>query len=344
MAALYDGLSAVRHEVAVRRDGDALTLAGAHGGTERVPLAELFVVERRAGALTLGRHGADGWRLRLPAPVDPELHSAFPPTPGYGRWIDRLGLWPALGTFTAVSAAVVALGWFAPALLAPLVPPAVEKAYGTALIGDFGGHYCSSAAGSAALGKLVAKLDADPSDLKVRVIDFDMVNAAALPANHIVLFDALLETVNGPDELAGVLAHEIAHVRERHVTAAMLRQFGVGIFAATLGGAVGSNVDGFVALSFTRGAEQEADDAAIARLNAARISPAPTARFFAALAEREGALAGIPAMAYLSSHPLSADRKRLFEQAADKRISYVPALTPAEWQALKTICAPPKRG
>lgn len=343
MAALYDGQSAIRHEVEVRREGDALALDGADGRAERVPLAELFLVERRGGELTLGRHGIDGWRLRVPPPVDPALDAAFPRTHGYGRWVDRLGLWPAMGAFTAVSAAVLALGWFAPGLLAPLVPVAVEEAYGSALVGDFGGKYCTNAAGQEALAKLVARLDPDPSDLKVRVVDFDMVNAAALPGGQIVLFDELIETVEGPDELAGVLAHEIAHVRERHVTAALLRQFGIGIFTATLGGNVGSNVDGFVALSFTRGAEREADAEAIARLNAARISPAPTADFFADLAAKEGGMGELPAMAYLSSHPLSAERKRLFEEAADKRIAYAPALSPAEWQALKAICAAPKR-
>lgn len=342
MAVLYDGQSGLRRDVVPAREADTLVLTQGDGTIERLPLAELFLVERRAGALTLGRTGLEGWRLRLPAPVDPAVDAAFPQTQGYGRWIDRLGLWAALAAFAAASAAVVAIGYLAPAVLAPLVPDAVEQAYGEALVGDFGGNYCLTPAGGRALDKLVAKLDGKPGELKVRVVDLDLVNAAALPGKHIVLFDALLEKVSGPDELAGILAHEIAHVRERHVTAALLRQFGVGIIAATLGGSVGGNVDSIAALRFTRGAEREADRGAIARLQAARINPAPTARFFEALARAEGAVR-VPGLAYLSTHPMSAERKALFDRAARADIRYQPALTPTEWAALKTMCGSRQR-
>jgi predicted Zn-dependent protease len=160
------------------------------------------------------------------------------------------------------------------------------------------------------------------------------------------LFDKLLKTVRTPDELAGVLAHEIAHVRKRHVTAAMIRQFGIGIVATALGGTTGGNVDGFVALDFSRRAEREADGEAIAGLQRAGISPAPTAAFFDRLGKTEKGLGRFePAFAYLSSHPLSGGRAKRFRTAKQGGVAYTPALTAREWAELRAICSarPPLR-
>jgi hypothetical protein len=344
MAALYDGHSGVRHDVRVLGQPGLLLVDYGEGAVERVPVGELSLLDRSAGGLTIGRPAIDGWRLRIPPPVDPEVDLLFPRRHGYGGWVDRVGLWPAVAAFAAISGAVVALGYFAPTLLAPLVPESVERAYGDALVGDFGGKYCAAPAGSAALARLVGALDPQPDTLRVRVVDVPIVNAAALPAGQIVIFRPLLTTVESSDELAGILAHEIAHVRKRHVTAALVRQFGFGLLSSMIGGNVGGQVDGFVALSFTRRAEGEADNVAIERLQAARISPAPTARFFARLGKDEGRGAFASTLGYLSTHPLSKDREALFRKAAAPGIAYRPALSPAEWNALKMICAKPKSG
>lgn len=335
---LYDGTNAVRHDVTVTPQGGALHLSIGDEWEETISLSRLTLGERSANGLTVTHATQQGWRLRIPAPVPQEIDSLFPRHTGYGRWIDRIGIGPAVAAFAALSIAVLAVGWFAPTWLAPLVPQSVERAYGQALVGDFGGKFCSTPAGDAALRALTAKLDPNASDLNVRVVNVPIVNAAALPAGNIMIFDKLLKEADGPDELAGVLAHEIAHVRRRHVTAALLREFGVSIFATTLGGTTAGHVDNFVGLSFTRRGEGEADSDAIAALKHAGISPAPTAAFFRKLKKMEfdaGRLT--PALAYLSSHPMSGDREKRF-QAAANAASYQPALTAQQWGALKTIC------
>lgn len=340
---LYDGHSGVRHEVSAAPELVGLRLCMGDEWQEVVPLSELVLVDRSASGLTLTRTDTPGWRLRLNSPVAPQLDALFPKRHGYGRWIDRVGIWPATAAFSTLAAAVVAFGYFAPTLLAPFVPASVERAYGTALVGDFGGKYCSSPAGDAALRTLTAKLEPQAEDMNIRVVAAPMVNAAALPAGNVMIFEGLLKEVSGPDELAGILAHEIAHVRRRHVTAAMIRQFGIGIFTSTLGGGTASNIDGFVSLSFTRRGEREADRDAIDRLQRANISPRATAAFFERLSKLEVKLGRFePAMAYMSSHPLSADREKLFAGAARKGARYAPALAPAEWRALRTICKPAK--
>lgn len=340
MAALYDGISGIRHDVAVAGEPGVLVIDYGDGAVERVPVGELALSDRSTGGLTIARPAIDGWRLRVPPPLDPQVDALFPKRHGYGRWIDRMGLWPAVGAFAVISAGIVTLGYFAPSLLAPLIPESVERAYGDALVGDFGGKYCRGPAGLAALDKLVAKLDDRPKTLRVRVVDLGIVNAAALPAGNIVIFRQLIQTSESPDELAGVLAHEIAHVRKRHVTAALIREFGVGILTSMVGGNVGSQVDGFASLTFTRRGEREADAVAIERLQAARISPAPTARFFGRLGKQEPDLGRLDlAMGYLSTHPLSKDREKLFRTAAKPGVPYRPALDATEWAALRNICA-----
>lgn len=337
---LYDGTNAVRHDVAVAALGDRLHLAIPGTWEETIPLSEVALGERSSSGLTIAHKTRQGWRLRIPAPVPAEIDRLFPRRHGYGRWIDRIGVGPAVALFATLSIGVLAIGWFAPVWLAPLVPASVERTYGDALVGDFGGKFCSSPAGDAALRRLTAELDPHAGDLNVRVVNVPVVNAAALPAGNIVIFDKLLNETGSPDELAGVLAHEIAHVRRRHVTAALLREFGVSVFATALGGPTASRVDGFVGLSFTRRGENEADGDAVAMLRRADISPAPTAGFFRRLKRMEvdaGRLT--PALAYLSTHPLSADRERLFQDAAVKGAAYRPALSPSEWAALRSICA-----
>lgn len=336
---LYDGTNAVRHDVLVEPRGEALHLVIPGTWEETIPLALLTLSERTPACLTVTHVKQQGWRLRIPAPVPNSIVSLFPRHRGYGRWIDRIGIGPALIACVAVSASVIAVGWFAPVWLAPLVPQSVERAYGQALVGDFGGKFCSTPAGDAALRALTARLDPHPDELNVRVVNVPIVNAAALPAGNIMIFDKLLKETESPDELAGVLAHEIAHVRRRHVTAALLREFGVSIFTTALGGTTAGRVDNFVGLTFTRRGENEADSDAIATLRRANISPVPTADFFRKLKKMEldaGKLT--PALAYLSSHPLSGDREKLFRTAAAKGATYQPALTPAQWTALRSIC------
>ncbi len=335
---LYDGHSGLRHAVEARAENGGVALFHEGKPLEHVPADRLVLLDRSATGLTIGHRDVAGWRLKLPV-ADEDILALIPREGGYGGWIDRIGLWKATAVFASISALVIGAGYLAPTVLAPLVPASVEQAYGDALVGNFGGKYCGTPMGSAALARLATRLDPKAGELNIRVVDLPVVNAAALPAGNIVLFDKLFETVESPDELAGILAHEIAHVRRRHVTAAMIREFGVGIFAAALGGTTGGQVDGFVALSFTRRAEREADAEAIAMLKRAGVSPKPTAKFFARLGKAEKELDRFaPALAYMSSHPLSGERAKQFTDAAGTA-SYTPALSPREWTELRAICS-----
>jgi Zn-dependent protease with chaperone function len=339
IAWLYDGRSAARRPVAIAIDAGALELLPSEGAAERIDPGALFHAESRADAEVYGRSDVPGWRLGIPKPVEWELDRLLPPPQVYGRWVDRLGLRRALIAGAAVSAAVVLLVTQLPGLLAPMVPESWERRFGNALLGNSRLATCAGPGGREALAKIAAKLSPDAGELTIQVANSPMVNAAALPGGNIVIFRELLVEAESPDEVAGVLAHEIAHIENRDVTQAIIRHYGLGIIIASLGGNTGGNINLLLAADYSRTAESRADRDAIAALRRANISPVATARFFERLAKMEAKLGNVgDAFNYISTHPLSSERRRRFLASAQPGRRYRPALTAEEWDALQDIC------
>ncbi|HBR85348.1 MAG TPA: peptidase, partial [Erythrobacter sp.] len=77
-----------------------------------------------------------------------------------------------------------------------------------------------------------------------------------LPGGQVLLFDGLVQQAESPEELAGVLGHEVGHVRERHVMTALLRQFGMSILLAGADSGVTNGVFGLAAMGYSRDAER----------------------------------------------------------------------------------------
>jgi beta-barrel assembly-enhancing protease len=339
----YDGKSAVRRNVEIQSIANEFFLLETERRHGPFAFADLVYVGEKNGADVYGLDDIDGWRLGLTGSVPAELAARLPAKRRYGGWIDRFGIGPATIAFAGVSAAVVAVVLLSPQWLAPLIPASVEQSMGDALVGDFGGRFCHTEKGSAALDKLVRSLDANPENLQVEVAKIDMLNAVALPGGKVILFDGLVKQAKSADEVAGVLAHEIGHVRERHVMQSLLRQMGLAVVLGGLDGTGGSMLSGALSVSYTRGSEREADAYSMKALSGAAISPVATADFFDRLAKLSGEAEGnkrLTAMTgYISSHPLSAERKKAFEKSIVKGKGYKPALTPTEWTELKTMCA-----
>jgi Zn-dependent protease with chaperone function len=336
---LYDGSNAVRRQVEVRAAADGgLDICFPDGSADHAPSEALCHMERRREGDVYGRTDLPGWRLGLTGTAE-EIGGLLPRPQNYGRWIDRAGLVPSILIALAISAAVLFGADRFPALAAPYVPASWEKKFGDTLVGDFGGRFCTGAGGQAALRKLARQLSPDADKLNIRVVHVPMVNAAALPGGNIVIFDKLLDEAPGPDAVAGVLAHEMGHVQERHVTQAMIREFGVSALISVLGGTAGSGIDTLDSLHYSRGAEAQADGDAIVTLRRAGISPAPTADFFHHLADQEKIFGRADAaLGYVSTHPLTAGREARFRASAVKGAAYRPSLSPEEWAALAGIC------
>lgn len=334
----YDGASATRHHPRVDWTADGFTLRWETGASGPHGWGELVPVGGSGGRSVYGLRGRPGWRLGF-AGVPPEGFAVHLPLPArYGRLVDRLGLWRAIGLFSALAVGVVLVALRAPAWIAPLIPVSWEERLGDAMVGDFGGRLCETPASRAAIDKLRRALGKDVPVRRIGIANVKMVNAVALPGGHVLIFDGLLQEAASPDELAGVLAHEIGHVRHRHTMTALVRQLGLSVVLGGFNGQVGGAINGLLAMSYSREAEREADRYSIAALRAANVSPLPTAAFF----DRLGKLAGGERIerttSWMASHPVSAERRKAFTDSAVKGCRYAPSLTPVEWRAVVDAC------
>jgi Zn-dependent protease with chaperone function len=142
-------------------------------------------------------------------------------------------------------------------------------------------------------------------------------NALALPDGTIVLTDELVALAAGDDELLGVLAHEVGHVVHRHALRSVLQSAAVTLIVAFAMGDVVSLTSLAAALptmlveaKFSRDFEREADGYALDFLRSGKLSPRPVAAFLRRMAEHHGEPG--QAFSYLSSHPATEERIRMF--------------------------------
>lgn len=137
-------------------------------------------------------------------------------------------------------------------------------------------------------------------DYRVSVVDHEAVNAFALPGGRILLFHGLIAFAETPEEVAAVLAHELAHVNERHGLRQLIRTLGISFISATVIGAgfegaelaelIGEVATVGLVLKYSREFEEEADLVGADLLERAGISPVGFLTFFDRLAgaERQG--------------------------------------------------------
>ena len=266
----------------------------------------------------------------------------FAAAPGLRR--GRHGPLLYAGTAAAV-ALVVALSiwWFAPAIVGAailLVPPSAEAALGRDILAAVPGERCTDPPGQAALDSLTQRLTAGvpfPYPLDVSARNLDIVNAFALPGGHVVLLKGLIDAVQSPDEVAGVLAHELTHALKRHPTRALVIGEGLSVLASVLTGtgASSSLATTVLAMSYSREAETEADAGAVAMLERSGIDTGGFVRFFerTTAQEKSSPFAKLPS--FFASHPPTAARIAAIPRSQG---TTTPALSPEQWTALKAIC------
>ena len=163
------------------------------------------------------------------------------------------------------------------------------------------------------------------------------VNAFAMPAGYIVVNAGLIKQAKSAEELAGVLAHEIAHVEQRHAVRGIVQSLGFTAVWSSLAGNIGASLAGesaraLAGLRFSREQETAADDGGLARLRAAGISPAGMVSFFANLQQKDDAIP--ESMTVLSSHPSSTERSERLQ----KLLQGLPPVAPIEidWKAVQS--------
>lgn len=253
--------------------------------------------------------------------------------------------WLKAGAAVAATIIVAVALWLgipaASRQLVGLVPATWEQSWGDTLAQGLEQRWgtCRQPAGEAALhllaDRLVAGQDPQTRPRRLVVVKQADQNAIALPGGTVMVFSGLLAQAQGPDELAGVLAHEFTHLRLRHPTAALIRATGIGL-AVTLvtgdsSGLMASGAAMALAGAYSREDEAEADHGAVTLLSRAGLDAHGLAAFFRRLAAEPSKMP-----AWLSTHPDSLARAQAVEAAAPK--SGTPALDPGQWAAVKGIC------
>ena len=354
----FDGLTPESRPVRARVAPDGVWLED-EAGARRWELAELVLVrgEGRGEPVQLERRSDPVEVLIVP---DRAFLAALRAALPAGARLTKRGAWtpPArvvAGLVLAAVALILVIYRFAiPALAdfaADHVPPSWERSYGDAMIAALAPeedrvqdprvtapaqeiHIELLAAGGSATG-----------DARLIVLKSPIPNAFAAPGGYVVVTTGLLTALQGPDELAAVIAHEHGHIRRGHVMRAIMRRLSLGMLLGLVAGDHSALSGGLRAagelgeLSFSREHEREADDEAIVLLERCGASPLALANALDDIgrAAPSGVVPG-----FLSTHPAPAARRVHIRAAAASFAA--PAAAPAwrsnvGWQEMKAALA-----
>ncbi len=258
----------------------------------------------------------------------PELIPHLERTAGKVRQV-RLGRRTLLAIAIGAPLALVLTLWLGSDALVQMavsrIPIEWERAIGESASREFimGQTVVGEGAAVAAVQEITKRLTGqipdNPYQFQVTVVRSDTVNAFALPGGYVVVFTGLLKQAESPDEVAGVLGHELNHVLLRHGLERIVKTLGVvalvTIFTGNQEGLVGLaqrlGIE-LVTLKFGRDQETQADLGGLRLLHRAKISPEGMIRFFARLSESNQQQVEL-----LSTHPMSSARaERLKAEAA----------------------------
>jgi predicted Zn-dependent protease len=259
--------------------------------------------------------------------------------------------WTAFAAVAAAGLLVALFRWGVPlfaALVTEWVPVSWEVRLGEAVVDHLvpAENRCDDPILQQRLDELASVLTAEaPSPYEVRLIiaEDDELNAFAAPGGTIVILTGLLKRTTRPEELAGVMAHEVQHIVRRHSTRAILHHASAGVLAAALMGDV-SGVAAFgldVArnlglLRYSRENEHEADEAGMRTVMAAGIDPSGMLAFYELMAREAPTLPR--SLNYLSTHPATVDRVERLRAMARGGAPRLSLGSPDEWSAITARC------
>lgn len=346
-ASFSDGRTTERREVHARIEGDRLLITDGDGSKLAAwRIGDLELIDRvgrnNDARLTVRPSRLPRLILRNQAATDvllarrPELKRSV-------RIINLKGFMAATIAAAAIVAAIVGMPWLSSYAIV-LVPLQFEQRIGDELQREMAPFVsnakerCDAADGVAALSRLVHELKVAAGmaqSTEVLVLESDAENAFALPGGRIIVANTLIEQMQSPDELSGMLAHELGHVAKRHGIQTYFENAGLGaILSLLLGGGaparIGRSSEGYlIQLTYSRRQEEEADRIALDTLAKAGLAAHGLVTFF-----ERAAWTWTPT--YLSTHPSPESRARMFA-VAERGGQH--ALTPSEWIAVRDICS-----
>ena len=181
----------------------------------------------------------------------------------------------------------------------------------------------------------------DRTIIKVHLFSNEDVNAFALPDGHLVVYSGLIADAKNSAELAGVIAHELAHIQLNHVTQKLVKEIGISaLLTLTTGSGNGDAIRELTrtlsATAFDRALETEADKVGVEYLQKAKIDPAPLADFLLRMSDKQSEI--LEYFTWVSTHPDSKQRaKEIKAYCNSNKAQNSPPLTDSAWLTLKAI-------
>ena len=354
-----DGRTATRHHVTISITPTALQLLFSDGTTKQWLYDH---IRQTQGAyndepvrLEFGPEPAEALVISTPTLLT-AMHTAAPAmvqhfhNPSCRKTRLRWTACAALGVLLAV---VGLYRWGLPgmaAVAAPYLPLAWEESLGRQVVAHLAteAQQCHDPERLRKLDQVVQALTAihpaSPYDIRLSVVDAPAINAFAAPGGQVVILRGLLEKTASPEQLAGVLAHELQHVYQRHTTRAILEQtastFLLSAISGDLSGGLAWGLEGartFGSLHYSRAHEKEADIEGLRLMQAARLDPAAMIAFYGVMQNGADGHAGPPD--FLSTHPDMGERLATLITLAGPPPPEAQRLLPGEnWNDIRTLC------
>ncbi|MBL67430.1 MAG: hypothetical protein CMO74_03095 [Verrucomicrobiales bacterium] len=219
----------------------------------------------------------------------------------------------------ALAGLFVARGWIV-GKVAEQVPVSWEEQLGETVFKRIGkGKVVENAEMRADFDKIAKRLvegiGSSRYEFKFHIVQEDSLNAFALPGGTMAIHTGLLLAADSAEEVAGVMAHELAHVTEQHSVRNMIEAAGLyALVTALFGDATGllavvaNNAPMLLRMKFSRDHEREADAVGFEYLMRARIDPRGMEAFFRKMEEEQEKMGAGAIPDILSTHPATAER------------------------------------
>lgn len=187
--------------------------------------------------------------------------------------------------------------------------------------------------------KICKSNNIDKNFIKVHILEKDDVNAFALPNGHLVIFSGLILKSNSQEELCGVICHELAHIKLKHIMKKLVKEVGLATVIAMTSSKSGTEVIKstarlFTSSAFDRNLEKEADISAVDYLVKAKINPEPFANFLYNIAADDNEATEY--ISWISTHPESKERAEyIIDYSKNKKVANKEIITKGTWEKIK---------
>ena len=354
-----DGRTATRHRITLTITPRALQLLLSGGETRQWPYDQIRQTQGAYSGepvrLEFGPEPAEAVVISTPALLI-AIHKAAPTmaqhfhNPSRRKTRRRWTLCAALGVLLIV---VGLYRWGIPSMAAvatPYIPLAWEESLGRQVVEHLApdARQCHDPDRLRKLDRVVQVLTAthpgSPYHIRLSVVDAPAINAFAAPGGRVVILRGLLEKTASPEQLAGVLAHELQHVYQRHTTRAILEQtattFLLTAVSGDLSGGLAWGLEGARTMGswhYNRTHEREADIEGLRMMKSARLDPAAMLAFYGIM--QKGAEAHADPPDFLSTHQDMGERlATLIALAGPAPTDGLTLLPEEDWKDIRTLC------